>query len=81
MLSDKEWHVAIFIIQGYSEKRIAQKLNRSLRTVKFHKTNIFQKTQCNNTDDFTRFAYSQGWQFYLPTGVVSPMYIIKTPSR
>lgn len=76
LFSDKEWDVIYLIIQGYSEKIIAEKLHRSLRTIKFHKTNIFQKTYCMNTTEFTEYAKKKRWHFYIPSSFSSPCYCI-----
>ncbi|MEX1842748.1 helix-turn-helix domain-containing protein [Enterobacter cloacae] len=76
LFSDKEWDVIYLIMQGYSEKNIAEKLHRSLRTIKFHKTNIFQKTHCMNTTEFTEYAKKQRWHFYLPPSFSTPCYCI-----
>ncbi|GKX61586.1 helix-turn-helix transcriptional regulator [Pragia fontium] len=77
MLSDKEWEIAFLIIVGLSEKEIAKKVNRTIRTVKFHKSNILQKTKCTTTRDFIIFARQNKWQFYVPPIFAKIQYIIK----
>ncbi len=47
-LSDKEFEIAIMIVNGISLKEIAYNLNKSLRTVQYHITGIYKKTGTSN---------------------------------
>lgn len=81
LFSEKEWDVVYLMMQGYSEKEMAEKLHRSLRTIKFHKTNIFQKTHCSNTSGFTEYIKMQRWNFYIPPAFSTPCYCIVNDNR
>ncbi|WP_431224329.1 helix-turn-helix transcriptional regulator [Serratia sp. L9] len=77
IFSEKEWVVAFLLLQGLAEKEVANILNRTLRTVKFHKSNILAKTQCETTKEFILFARARQWQFYIPPLFSKPCYIIR----
>lgn len=77
ILSAKEWVVAFLLLQGMAEKEIASILNRTLRTVKFHKSNILAKVHCETTREFIFFARKKQWQFYIPPLFSKPCYIIR----
>ncbi|PHI29818.1 transcriptional regulator FimZ [Budvicia aquatica] len=65
------------IMAGLSEKEIAKKVNRTIRTVKFHKSNILQKNDCTTTREFIMLAKEHKWQFYIPPIFVKIQYIIE----
>ncbi|WBF46142.1 helix-turn-helix transcriptional regulator [Serratia rubidaea] len=75
--SAKEWNIIFLLLQGFSEKEMAQCLNRTLRTIKFHKTNILQKTHCAHTRDFVLLACRHGWQYSIPPAFLPPGYFIR----
>lgn len=77
IFTDKEWVVAFLLLQGMVEKEIAVILNRTLRTVKFHKSNILAKVHCGTTRGFIFLARQQHWQFYIPPLFSKPCYIIR----
>ena len=54
-LSKSEKDVLIHTIQGTSNKEIANKFNVSEKTIKFHNTNIFKKT---NTSNRTKLCFN-----------------------
>ncbi len=59
-LSDRELEVLRLVAQGLSNKRVAQKLNLSDNTVKFHLTSVFNKLGCRTRAEATRIAVTQG---------------------
>lgn len=75
--SAKEWEVACLMMAGMSEKEMAERLCRSLRTIKFHKSNILAQTQCQSTRDFIYLARKNNWEVYLPPLFTRPRYIIR----
>lgn len=52
IFSDKEWTVAFLLLQGMAEQEIADVISRTVRTVKFHKGNVQEKTSCSTTQGF-----------------------------
>ncbi|MDR6367004.1 helix-turn-helix transcriptional regulator [Enterobacter sp. SORGH_AS_0287] len=74
--SAKEWEVACLMMSGLSEKEMADLLCRSLRTIKFHKSNILSLTQCENTREFQSLARNKNWEVYIPPAFSRPQYII-----
>ncbi|RWR02214.1 hypothetical protein ED28_09085 [[Pantoea] beijingensis] len=77
IFSEREWVVAFLLLLGLSEKEAAEKLNRTLRTIKFHKSNILQKTYCATTREFIQLARRNKWQFAIPHEFAKPCYIIR----
>lgn len=57
-------------------KEIAEQISRSLSTVKFHKSNIFQKVGCSCIGAFKALARQKKWNFYIPPTFASAKYII-----
>jgi len=55
-LSGREIEVLKFICAGYSNKQIANDLNLSPDTIKWHRNNLMRKTNTNNAMDLLRFA-------------------------
>ena len=47
-LSKSEAEVCVYAIQGFSSKEISEKLFVSVKTIKFHFTNIFKKLKIFN---------------------------------
>lgn len=47
-LTEREKEVMRYIAMGYSSKEVADKLNRSKRTVDFHLENIYHKLEVHN---------------------------------
>lgn len=47
-LTDREIEVAVLVLEGYSNQKIAQKLFLSLPTIKTHVSNVFKKTGAQN---------------------------------
>lgn len=76
IFTDKEWLVAFLLLQGMAEKEIADILHRTLRTIKFHKTNILSKVYCGSTREFMSLARKNQWQLYIPPLFSKPCYII-----
>lgn len=59
-LSPAELKILHWIRNGYSSEKIAEKLNRSLHTIKTHRKNMLEKTQSRNTAELLHFSLSNG---------------------
>lgn len=59
-LSPSELNVLHWIKNGYNSEKIAQKLNRSLHTIKTHRKNMLEKTQCRNTIELLQYSLMHG---------------------
>jgi DNA-binding NarL/FixJ family response regulator len=60
-LSDREAEVVRLIVQGYSNKEIAEQLIISTKTVETHKTRAMEKLGVANRAGLVRYALQQGW--------------------
>jgi DNA-binding NarL/FixJ family response regulator len=60
-LSPRELEVLTLAAEGLSNKEIAYRLGLSERTIQFHMTSIFNKTQTNSRTEATALALRQGW--------------------
>jgi DNA-binding CsgD family transcriptional regulator len=60
-LSSYEIKVLHYIYEGKTDKEIADKLYRTVDTVKYHKKNIYEKTNSKNAIDAIRFAIENGY--------------------
>lgn len=59
-LTNREQLILRFISLGYSNKKIAQELDNSVRTVETHKRNITKKLGVNTTSGLVRYAIEHG---------------------
>jgi two-component system nitrate/nitrite response regulator NarL len=59
-LTNREQLILRLISLGYSNKKIAQELNNSVRTVETHKRNITKKLGINTTSGLVRYAIEHG---------------------
>lgn len=55
-LSEREFEVLHLIGLGFSTREIAEKLNRSVKTIEAHQANIREKLNIRNGKELTRFA-------------------------
>jgi len=60
VLTNREQLILRLISLGYGNKKIAQELNNSVRTVETHKRNITQKLGINTTSGLVRYAIEHG---------------------
>jgi len=56
LLSDREVEILQLICQSLTNEQIADKLNISFDTVKWHRSNIISKTECTNTAGLVIYA-------------------------
>jgi DNA-binding NarL/FixJ family response regulator len=54
--SDREIEILSLICEGLTNEQIANKINLSYDTVKWHRANILTKTGCNNTAGLVMYA-------------------------
>jgi DNA-binding CsgD family transcriptional regulator len=59
-LTPREIQIVNLISQGYTNKKLAEKLFVSIDTVKTHRKNIMKKTKCKGIAELTNFAFSRG---------------------
>jgi DNA-binding NarL/FixJ family response regulator len=60
VVTGREREILIMIANGQSNKRIALKINRSIKTVEKHRANLMRKLDLHNVADVTRFALNSG---------------------
>jgi DNA-binding NarL/FixJ family response regulator len=61
LLTDREREVLTLLAQGDSNKRVAQKLDVSVRTVETHRLNLRRKLGIETSAGLTKYALQQGW--------------------
>ena len=59
-LTERETEVLQYLAEGKENKEIAQALNISLGTVRFHTSNIYMKFGVSNRTEATRLALKRG---------------------
>lgn len=59
-LTEREQEIMTLVVQGYSNKEIAQRLHISFRTVEIHRSHILHKTGAHNLLDLVRIAHESG---------------------
>jgi len=55
-LSEREFEILHLIGLGFGTRQIAEKLNRSIKTIEAHRANLMEKLQLKNGRDLMRFA-------------------------
>lgn len=61
LLTEREKEVLILIAQGASNKRVAQKLDVSVRTVETHRLNLRRKLGIETAAGLANYAIKRGW--------------------
>ena len=51
MLTDRETEVLLYLARGEDNRRIAERLDISVRTVKYHTGNIYSKIGCKSRSE------------------------------
>ncbi|QPA33353.1 response regulator transcription factor [Anoxybacillus caldiproteolyticus] len=64
LLTSREMDVLKYIVQGYSNREIAEKLYISVHTVKNHITNIFQKLGVTDRSQVIAMVYQLNYGEY-----------------
>lgn len=60
LVSKAEREVIVLVAQGLSNKEIAFKLGKSVRTIENHRHRLMKKLKLTSTADLVRFAFDQG---------------------
>ena len=60
ILTTRERQVLVGVAQGYTSRRIAEKLGRSVKTVVKHRSNMMRKLSLHDASAVTRYAISSG---------------------
>jgi len=60
LLSQREKEVLLFVARGIPNKKIAEDLNISIRTVEAHRSRIMNKLNLKNVQELVKFAISKG---------------------
>ena len=60
-LSDLELEVLRFIVEGLTNREIAEQVHRSENTIKFHVRRILERTGVSNRTELARRATREGW--------------------
>jgi DNA-binding NarL/FixJ family response regulator len=61
LLTEREREILILVARGNSNKRIAQQLDVSVRTVETHRLNLRKKLGIETPAGLIRYALQQGW--------------------
>lgn len=58
-ITKRELQVADLLARGFTDKEVANKLRISPLTSRSHHSNIYQKTNCRNLADLTRWYFEK----------------------
>ena len=61
LFSKKEQEILNLVVKGYTSEAIAQKLERSIFTVRNHRKKILEKSNCENVQELLVKAVREGW--------------------
>lgn len=61
IFSKRELEILQYIVQGLKSKDIAEKLHRSIHTVRNHRKNILEKSGCDNVQELLVKSIREGW--------------------
>lgn len=61
VFSKKEQEILGFVLQGLTSEAIAQKLERSIHTIRNHRKHILEKSGCENVQELLVKAVREGW--------------------
>ncbi len=59
-VTGREREILSMVAAGWSNKRMARQLQRSVKTVEKHRANLMRKLQLHNVAEVTRFAFQSG---------------------
>lgn len=64
--TDTQWDIVFLLIQRYSQKEIAMRLNMTPKTVNNHISSIYAKVNVTNHLQFIDYIKNNGWTNYVP---------------
>lgn len=64
--TDTQWDIIFLLIQRYSQKEIANRLNMAPKTVNNHISSIYAKVDVTNHIQFIDYIKNHGWANYVP---------------
>jgi DNA-binding NarL/FixJ family response regulator len=59
-LTKRELEILQYIVQGYTNRKVAETLFLSIRTINTHRTNLMQKLDIHDTARLVRYAIAKG---------------------
>jgi DNA-binding NarL/FixJ family response regulator len=59
--SDLDLEVLRLIVEGFTNREIAEQMHRSENTIKFHVRRILERTAASNRTELARRATQEGW--------------------
>lgn len=71
IFTDKEWDIIFLIMHNLTFKQIAEKVQRSVNTIKAHVITIFNKIGVDNKNQLKDFINANGWGGYIPEKYMS----------
>lgn len=71
-LTKREVEVLQYIAQGFTNRKIAETLFLSIRTINTHRTNLMQKLDIHDTARLVRYAIETGLVKFNPPGAPEP---------
>ncbi|ELY5938875.1 PAS domain-containing protein [Cronobacter malonaticus] len=66
IFTEKEWEVIFYLLRNMSNKQIAEKIQRSVNTVRAHLTSIKNKLGLDTNKQVVDFIHANGWENYIP---------------
>ncbi|MFN3235260.1 MAG: response regulator transcription factor [Gammaproteobacteria bacterium] len=70
IVSKKETEILFYLLRGKTAREIAQKLNRSVRTVEQHAQNIKSKLGCRTKSELIEKAIDEGYFNVIPESIL-----------
>lgn len=61
LFSKREREILEMVVQGLKSETIAEKLHRSIHTIRNHRKNILQKSGCSNVQELLIKSVREGW--------------------
>ena len=59
LLTDRELEILQLLAEGLCDKQVAQRLDITVRTVKFHNNNIYDKLAVNSRSEAVAWAWKE----------------------
>lgn len=61
IFTKKELEILQYVVQGLKSKDIAEKLQRSIHTIRNHRKHILEKSGCDNVQELLVKSIREGW--------------------